>query len=95
MAAVLSQLRRAKAGNLPSVNGDFAAGGLVHASQQVQDRRLARAGRAEHHAELALLNVKADIVHRLDHGIARLVMLADIFKSDVAHRGSSFNKNKP
>ena len=85
MPAVLGELRAAQAGDLLAADGDAAAGGLVHAAQQVQDGRLARAGGAEHHAELALLDRKADVVHGLHDVVAGLIILADVFKSDIAH----------
>ena len=43
------------------------------------------AGRPQHHAELALLNLEIDMIGRVNNGVARWVVLADIFKRDVAH----------
>ena len=85
VAAVFRQLRRAKPGDFLIPNNNSPAGRFVHAAEQVQHGGFARAGRSQHHAELALFNVKIDMIGRVNNGIARWVVLADIFKRDVAH----------
>ena len=77
-------LLRQRADVLP-VDADAAARYVVETRNQVAQRGFARAGRPQHHAELALFNVKIDMIGRVNNGIARWVVLADIFKRDVAH----------
>lgn len=52
--------------------------------------------RAENDAEFPLLDGKIYVIQRFDDRVARLVMLADVFKSDIAHGKASFSmcKNK-
>ena len=83
--AVIRQLRAAQTGDLFAPDGDGAAGRLIHAAQEVEQRGLACAGRAENDAELPLLDGEIHVIQRFDDRVARLVILADVFKSDIAH----------
>ena len=71
-APVIRQLRAAQAGDLLAADDDGAAGGLIHAAQQVQNGGFACTGRAKHHAEFAFFNGEIDVVHGLDHVLLKL-----------------------
>ena len=45
---------------------DAAGGRLIEAGEDVQERRLAAAGRADHRDELALANRQRDVLQRFD-----------------------------
>ena len=58
-----------------------AAGDVVEARQQVDDRRLAAAGRAEQGDDLARLRLEVDVA---EHGADRVVAEGDVVEAHVA-----------
>ena len=91
---VIRQLGTAQAGDLLAADGNGAAGGLVHAAQQVQNRGLARTAGAQHHGQLALLHLETDAVGCQHLFAAHLVFFRNVFKGNVAHTGFSFPNDR-
>jgi hypothetical protein len=56
----------------------FTAGRRVEAAQDVEQGRLARAGRPEQHDELAFIDIEIDIPQRMDLNFAHGVGLGQI-----------------
>ena len=59
-----------EAGDLGAVDPDVAAGGLVEAGEQVHQRRLAGAGRADDRGQLTAREVEVDAAQRVDRSLA-------------------------
>ena len=61
---------------------ELAAGDLLEAGDHPQRRRLAAAGRADEHEELAVLDVERQVGHGVE---AVVVDLVDLVEGDVSH----------
>src|SRR5450631_227368 len=92
-SANLVEVGGAEAGDVLSVKPDLAAGGAVEASDEIDHRALARAGRAHHRDPLAGRDGERDIVERLDEVEAAIIFfrsggitLSDVLELD--HRWS-------
>ena len=68
-----------------AVELDRAFGGRIQAAQDVHQRGLAAAGRADDRDELALLDVQGHVVQRADFLLAEAVDLADVAEFDQGH----------
>ena len=88
-AAVERELALAVLLHMRAVHDHLAAGGAVHAAQDVQKRRLARAGRADDHAQLALFHLEGHAAERVDHDLAHVVLLFDVPHFDICHPETS------
>ena len=86
LVADLGQFVLAHAAHVPAVEPVGAGSGHVQAADDVHAGGLARAGLAHDGHELALVDLHRDVVHRLDGGVAHLVVLADVVKfNECAH----------
>ena len=59
---------RLERGDIASLVEDAAAGDAEHSRQQIEERRLAGAVRADQRVDAAALHVEADILHRDEAG---------------------------
>src|SRR5216683_1475863 len=66
LGADMVEFRGAEVGDVSSVKPDFAAGGPVEASDQIDQGALAGTGRAHHREPLALRDGERDVVKRLN-----------------------------
>lgn len=91
-APVVRKLAAVKGRDLAVVQKDAAARQGIHAAEDVQKRRLARAGRADDDADLAFSDRKARIVQGTDRALTGAVNFFHIFKTDecFSHSGASF-----
>ena len=80
VAAIGRELAGVEAAHARAVDRDVAARAGIHTAEHVQNRRLARAGRADDDTELSLFDRKADMIHRADLHLAAAVNLGNIFK---------------
>ena len=74
-------LGRAPVGDVDAVDEDLAGGRLLQPGDQAQRRRLAGAGLAEQHEELAVGDVEVEVLQR---GVAA-EGLGDVLELDVGH----------
>ena len=74
-------LGSAPVGDVDAVDEDLAGGRLLQSGDQAQRRRLAGAGLAEQHEELAVGDVEVEVLQR---GVAAEV-LGDVLELDVGH----------
>jgi hypothetical protein len=68
---------------------DVARGGRIQAGDEVQQRRLARAGRSHQGEELALIHVQVEVLEHRDDDLIPPVFLVDASQDDrvlLAHR---------
>ena len=75
-------LLRRRLGDVVAADRDVAVGDVLEPGDHPQQRRLAAAGRADEHDELALVDLQVDGVDRLD---AVRVDLRDLVERDPAH----------
>ncbi len=80
-------LRRGQGGQIGAREQDLALVRLVQAAEQVQQARLAAAGRARHHHELALRHLDVDAAQRLDDDVAEAIPLAQVAGLEEHSRG--------
>ena len=69
---------RLSVGDLDAVQHVRAGGGAVQAADQVHEGGLAGAGRPHHHHELARPDLERDAAQGRHHGVAHVVLLAEI-----------------
>ena len=81
-AAPVGQLALGQRRQIGARDRDLARGDAVDAGDQVQQRRLARAGRAHQRDELALGHVEVDAVEDLDLLRVALIDLAHVLHAD-------------
>ncbi len=74
-------LRRAPVGDVDAINEDLPGAWLFEAGDEAQRRRLASAGLAQKHEELAVLDFEVEVLQR---GVAA-EGLGDGFELDVGH----------
>ena len=80
-------LARLHVGDVGVADRDRAVGDLLEAGDHPQQRRLAAAGRADQHHELAVRDLERDLVDGLD---AAGIDLRDRCESDAAHGGRGY-----
>ena len=68
-------------GDVAAVEQHLAGGQCVHAAEYVEQRGLARAGRADDDADLALLDLKGDIAQGVDGDFAHAVLFLTLRNS--------------
>ena len=78
-------LRGTDIGHVLAVDQDLSGGDVLEAGDEAQKRRLAAAGRADEHRELAVLDIEIDAVDDAD-GAERL---AHVLQLNAAHGGNS------
>lgn len=81
--AVLAEVLAREGCEVASIDGDAAAVYVFEAADEVQEGRLARAGGAEHDANLALIDARGDAVKDLDAGLAVAVVLLEPIDDEV------------
>ena len=72
-------------GNVTAVEQHLAGGQCVHAAEYVEQRGLARAGRADDDADFALFNFKGNIAQGVNGNFAHAVLFFDLTEFDVGH----------
>src|SRR5215470_12211559 len=77
--AVTDELGLVEARDVYSVDGDAAGSGRIQATKNIDESRLARAGRAHQRDPLARLNVEADSSKRAQ----RSIFLDEILQDDL------------
>ena len=80
MAAIGRQELPVVARNVLTRQQHMAARQPVHAAEDVQKRRLTRAGLPDDHADLPLCDRKRGVLQRVDAHIAHLIGLTDMVK---------------
>ena len=78
----------ARSGDFLASVSDGASGGHFQTRHQVDQRRLACAGEAQEHEELALLNLQVDVFQNIGAGGAFTEDFGDIFEFKNTHGGS-------
>ena len=81
--AVLAEVLAREGCEVASIDRDAAAVRVLEATDEVQEGRLARAGGAEHDANLALIDDRGDAVKDLDAGLAVAVVLLEPIDDEV------------
>src|SRR5215470_11369343 len=82
----VGELRLAEPRDVDAVDQDLARIGLVDPGDQVEQRRLARAGRPHQAEEVAALHVERDVVQHRHHLPAAAVGLEDVPDADERRR---------
>lgn len=86
VAAVGDQVVVVEVGDVTAAHHHGAARRGVHAAQNVERGRLARARLAQDHAQLAFVSGEARAVERADRRIPSRIFLDDAIELDVCHR---------
>ena len=85
LPAVLRQLARGELRHIPAVHPNVSAAGAVHAAEDVEHRGLSRAARPDDHGELALFNLKAHAVCRMDGRLTHAIGFLYVLQAHVRH----------
>ncbi len=83
---LLAQRLQRHVADVVAVDGDAAVGGVIEARDQVDDRGLARAGRAQQGDHLAGLGLQRDVVQHL--------MVAEVGERDILETDVAFDRGQ-